>query len=84
MKDLLLYLVQSLVDQPEAVQVEEVNNEGVINLSLRVDPQDAGKVIGKQGKIIKALRDVVKILAVKEGRRVSIELVEESKLQTTP
>lgn len=79
MKDLLLYLTKAMVDHPETVEVSEISENGLVNLSLRVDPQDVGKVIGKGGKIIKALRDVVKILAVKEGKKVNIELVEESK-----
>lgn len=79
MKDLLSYLLQSLVDKPEAVWVEETEENGTTYLSFGVSPQDAGKVIGKGGKIIKALRNVVKILAVKEGKKVNIELVEESK-----
>ena len=76
MKDLLSYLVQSLVDQPEAVLVSQEEKDGAVLLSFEVDPQDMGKVIGKEGKIIKALRNVVKILAIKEGKRVDIELKE--------
>lgn len=78
MKDLLIYLVKSLVDHPDDVQVDESDNAGFTTLHLKVNSQDAGKVIGKQGKIIKALRNVVRILAVKEGKRVNIELVENS------
>lgn len=78
MKGLLEYLVKLLVDHPDDVQVDESDNAGFVTLHLKVNPQDAGKVIGKQGKIIKALRNVVRILAVKEGKRVNIELVENS------
>ena len=83
MKSLLLYLVKSLTDCPEKVSVEESHQEGTVTLSLKVAQQDMGKIIGKQGKIIKALRDVVKILAVKDGRRINIELVEDIKPQVT-
>lgn len=77
MKDLLSYLVKSFVDHPDDVQVDESDNAGFITLHLKVNSQDAGKVIGREGQIIKALRNVVRILAVKEGKRVNIELVED-------
>ncbi|MDP3998169.1 MAG: KH domain-containing protein [bacterium] len=76
MKDLLLYLVKSMVDHPEEVEAEEIQKEETTLLSFQVNPSDMGKVIGKQGKIIKALRNVIKILATKEGKRVDIELKE--------
>jgi len=76
MKDLLFYLLESLVDHPEKVQIEEYQREETIILSFQVDPTDMGKVIGKGGKIIKSLRNVVKILAIKEGKRVDLELKE--------
>ena len=84
MKDLLLYIVKFLVDNPDAVLVNETTNNGSVNLSLQVHPQDMGKIIGKQGKIIKAVRNVVKILAVKEGKRVDIELIEDSSPKLPP
>lgn len=77
MKNLLLYLVQSLVDHPDEVLVSQSQTQDMTNLSLKVNPQDIGKVIGKEGKIIRALRNVVKILAIKEGKRVNIELIED-------
>lgn len=76
MKDFLEYLAKSIVDKPESVIVSESNNEGFISLSLTVDPLDMGKVIGKGGRIIKALRDLVRILAVKESVRVNVVLTE--------
>ena len=76
MKDLLVYLVKSLVDHPDQVKAEEIQREGAIIISFQVNPSDMGKVIGKQGKIIKAIRNVIKIIAVKEGKRVDIELQE--------
>ena len=72
MKDFLEYLVKSIVDIPDDVLVEE-NGE---NLSLRVNQSDMGKVIGKSGRIIKALRDLVKVLAVKKNLRVNVILSE--------
>lgn len=77
MKNLLLYIVQSLVDHPDEVLVNESQIQGMTNLSLKVNPSDIGKVIGKEGKIIRAIRNIVKILAIKDGKRVNIELVED-------
>lgn len=75
MKDLLVYLAKSLVDKPELVQVNEVQGERSTILELKVDPEDMGKVIGKQGRIAQALRVIVKAAAVKEGKRIMIEIL---------
>lgn len=75
MKELLEYLAKSLVDDPEMVKVSQVEGERSIILELRVAPDDMGKVIGKQGRIAQALRTIVKAAAVKEGKRVMIEIV---------
>ena len=75
MKDLLIYLAKSLVDKPELVQVNEVQGERSTILELKVDPEDMGKVIGKQGRIAQALRVIVKAAAVKEGKRIMIEII---------
>jgi len=77
MKDLLHYLVTSIVEQPEEVKIEETSTpEGFVNLQLTVDPRDMGIVIGKGGRIIQALRNLVKVKAIKEGKRVNVELTE--------
>lgn len=77
MKDTLNYLVKSIVDQPDRVAVAETSDQsGTVTLEISVDPTDMGKVIGKGGKIIKALRDLVRILAVKQNRRVNVVLKE--------
>lgn len=78
MKDLLLYLVKSLVDYPDEVEVEESQEQEIIIFSLQVNPSDIGKVIGRGGKIIKALRDIVRILAIKEGKKINILLKEKT------
>ena len=66
MKDTLLYILTHIVDHPEAIEiVEQTDNERVIYL-LTVHQEDMGKVIGKQGRIIRALRDLVKLMAAKE------------------
>lgn len=77
MRDLLLFLVQQIVDRPEKVEVTEtIDEHQVVVLSLEADSADMGKVIGKQGRIIKALRTLVGIKAAKEGKRVLVALQE--------
>lgn len=75
MKELLVYLAKSLVDNPDAVQVNEVQGERSTILELRVAPEDMGKVIGKQGRIAQALRTIVKAAAIKDGKRIMIEIM---------
>ena len=75
MKELLEILAKSLVDKPEEVKVNEITGEQSIILELRVAPEDMGKVIGKQGRIAKAIRTVVKAAAIKENKRVVVEIV---------
>ena len=76
MKDLLTYIAQNLVEHPQAVDVRETETDGTIVLELRVDPSDMGKVIGKQGRIAKAIRTVVKAAATKANIRVVVEIVQ--------
>lgn len=68
-------MAKSLVDNPDAVTVNEVDGEQSLILELKVDPEDMGKVIGKQGRIAKAIRTVVKAAAVKEHKRVIVEII---------
>ena len=72
MKELVEYLAKSLVDNPEAVTVNEVDGEQSLILELKVDPDDMGKVIGKQGRIAKAIRTVMKAVTSKEHKKVGI------------
>ena len=77
MKDLLEYIAKSLVDSPDGVSVEESEAEdGTIVLTLRVASGDMGRVIGKQGKIAKAIRTVVKSGASHQNKRVAVEISE--------
>ena len=69
-------IAKSLVDHPEAVEVTESVDNDTIIIELRVAPQDMGKVIGKQGRIAKALRTVVKAAAVKENKKVVVEIIQ--------
>lgn len=75
MKELVEFMAKSLVDNPEAVTVNEVHGEQSIILELKVAPEDMGKVIGKQGRIAKAIRTVIKAAAVKQNKRVIVEII---------
>jgi predicted RNA-binding protein YlqC (UPF0109 family) len=74
--DLLAYLARQLVDEPDAVSVQEVAREGAVVLELRVAQDDIGKVIGRQGRIARALRAVVRASGARSHRRVLLEIVE--------
>ncbi|MBU3214113.1 KH domain-containing protein [Clostridium estertheticum] len=74
MKQLLEVLARYLVDKPEMVVVNEVAHEHTVLLELSVAHEDMGKVIGKQGRIAKAIRTVVKAAAVKENKKVVVEI----------
>ena len=76
MRELLDYLARRLVDEPDAVRVEEVEEDDSLLLRLHVAPDDVGKVIGRGGRIVRALRTVVRASAVRDGRRVLVEIVE--------
>ncbi|MBR0518565.1 KH domain-containing protein [bacterium] len=75
MKELLEYLAKSLVDNPDEVQVKLLEAEKTVVLELRVSPEDMGKIIGKQGRIAQAIRTVIRAAAVKEGKRVVVEII---------
>jgi len=75
-KELLEFLARSLVDHPEQVRVEETESGDGVVLRLTVAKDDVGKVIGKQGRIARALRTVVKASAVKDGKQATVEIVD--------
>ena len=76
MRDLLDYLARRLVDEPDAVRVEEVEEDGALVLRLHVAADDVGKVIGRQGRIARALRTIVRASAARRDERVLLEIVE--------
>ena len=75
MKELLLYMAQNLVDHPEQVTVTEIPGDETV-LELRVAPEDMGKVIGRQGRIAKDIRTIIKSVAQRKGEHVSVEIVD--------
>lgn len=75
-KDLVLYMVQSLVDQPDQVEIREVEGEKSTILELRVAKDDIGKVIGKHGRIARAVRTILNASATKTGKRVVLEILD--------
>ena len=76
MKDLLLYMAKNLVDNPDAVSVNEITDEEGLVLELRVAPEDMGKVIGRQGRIAKEIRTIIKTVAQRDGVKVAVEIVD--------
>lgn len=76
MKELLLIITKNLVDEPDMVSVNEIEDDDSVVLELRVAPNDMGKVIGKQGRIAKAIRTVVKAAAIYNNKRVNVEIVQ--------
>jgi hypothetical protein len=76
MKDLLEYLARALVDNPDDVKVEVIEGERSVILQLKVNPEDIGKVIGKQGRIAQALRTIVKAAATKQGKNAIVEILD--------
>ena len=76
MKELLLYMAKNLVDDPEAVTVKEITDEDGTVLELHVASDDMGKVIGRQGRIAKEIRTIVKTVAQRSGEKVTVEIVD--------
>lgn len=76
MGELVEYIAKSLVDNPDEVSVNEIEGSQSIIIELKVSPDDMGKIIGKQGRIAKAIRTVVKAAAIKENKRVVVEIIQ--------
>ena len=76
MEELVSFIAKNLVDEPDSVKVETREEGDTVVISLSVAPGDMGKVIGKQGRIAKALRTVVKAAAVKENKKVVVEIIQ--------
>lgn len=76
MKELVEVIAKSLVDHPEEVVVTEEENDKTVTITLKVAPDDMGKVIGKQGRIAKSIRTVVKAAATKDDKEVMVEIMQ--------
>lgn len=76
MKDTLIFLLQKIVEHPEDVVVDEQNDADKTVLTIHANQEDLGKIIGKSGRIIKALRDIIKLMATKEHAYVDVILAE--------
>jgi uncharacterized protein len=78
MKDTLHFIVSAIVDNPDAVVIDERDEDGITNLIITVDPTDMGKVIGKEGKVIRSIRNIMKVKAMKSDSRIKISLAEQN------
>jgi predicted RNA-binding protein YlqC (UPF0109 family) len=76
MRETVETIVKALVDEPDAVSVEEVDSQGATRLEVRVAPGDMGKVIGRQGRTVRALRSLIHAAGVKQHRRFILDIVE--------
>ena len=74
MKELLEYIVKEMVDKPDAVSVKERTGQYTVTLELTVDERDTGKVIGRSGRVAKALRDVLGVAAARDRKRVHLDI----------
>jgi len=74
--EIVEYLARRLVDDPDSVEVEEVEQDGAVVVQLHVAPDDVGKVIGRQGRIARALRTIVRASAARRDQRVLLEIIE--------
>lgn len=78
MKDALIFIVKSIVTVPADVVVEEAEVEGVINYTISVNTDDIGRIIGKEGKVIKAIRTIMRVMAIQQGVRVRISVLSDT------
>lgn len=76
MKKALEYIIASIVELPKEVAITESEEDGIINFTIKVASSDMGRVIGKNGKVIRAIRNVVKIPAIKQNKKINISLSE--------
>jgi hypothetical protein len=74
MKELFEFLIKSIVDHPQDITIEEIQEEGQVNLNFNANPEDIKIIIGKNGRTIKAIRELLKIKAIKEKKRINLNL----------
>ncbi len=78
MKDTLYYIVSALVENPTKVEIQENEEDGIVLFTISVAPEDMGKIIGKEGKVIRSIRNIMKILAMKQNKKIQIQLSDDS------
>jgi len=78
MKKALLYIISSIVSEGDKIEIEEKEQDGIIDFTVKVPKVDMGKVIGKNGKVIRAIRNALKIKAIKQNKKINITLAEEA------
>lgn len=78
MRELVEFLAKSLVDDPEGVRVREVHGEHAVLIEIRARPDDVGKLIGRQGRVIQAIRSLARAAALRQGKRVRVEVIREN------
>lgn len=76
MKDALLYIISSIVDNPKKVSIKEEEKDNIVYFTITLAKEDMGKVIGKEGRVIRAIRNVMKIPAIKQEKRINIALLD--------
>ncbi len=76
MKELLTYIARSLVDNPDEVKITEIEKDGEIVFEVRVADGDMGKIIGRQGRIVKEIRVLMRAVAQRQGKKVSVEIMD--------
>lgn len=79
MKKTLQYIVSSIVDSPKEIKINEEEIDGIITFTVQVADEDMGKIIGKNGKVIRAIRNLMRIPAIKQNKRINITLFETPK-----
>ena len=79
MKELVEYIIKSLVDKPEAIDVKETQGELATIFEVRTAPEDSGKVIGREGRIVNAIRTIVKAASAKQDKKVTVEILTEGR-----
>lgn len=75
MRELVEYIAKSLVDDPSQVRVDEIEGSTSVVLELHVAPEDMGRIIGKKGQVANAMRTLARVVAAKQGKRVTLEIV---------
>lgn len=76
MKDTLTFIIKGIVEKPEEVEITEEENQGIVNFTIKVATEDMGKIIGKEGKVIKAIRNVMRVPGVLQSKKIYITLAE--------